>query len=120
MTATATFINAVLNAAFAGGTYTGTTIRMKLFTGNLPSAGGTEVTGGSYSSQILTFSAASAKKINTSSNATFTNLPTSQTIVSYGVYDGATLIDEKLLDTPFTADVNTNTLQISYSFEIGT
>jgi len=119
MTATTSFINNLLNAAFDGGTYTGGTISMKLFTGGLPSSGGTEVTGGGYTSQTLSFGTASSKKIITDVNATFTNLPTSSIITSYGVYDGVTLIDEKLLDNPFQADVNTNSLQISYSFEIG-
>ena len=120
MAATTTFVNALLNAAFAGGTYTGGVITMKLFTGNLPSAGGTEVTGGGYAAQTLSFGAASNKKIQTNTTLTFTNMPTSQTVAAYGIYSGVTLIDEKTLDVPFTADVNVNTLTVSYSFEIGT
>lgn len=119
MTATATFINSLLNAAFDGGTYTGGVITCKLFTGNLPSAGGTEVTGGGYTAQTLSFGTASAKKIQTDTTINFTNMPTTATVVAYGIYSGATLIDEKNLDTPFQADVNVNTLTVSYSFEIG-
>lgn len=119
MAASTTFINNLLNAAFRGTGYTSGTISLKLFTGNVPSAGGTEVTGGGYAAQTLSFSAASAKKINTSTSAVFSNLPTSQIIVAFGVYDGATLIDEKSLDSPFQADVSTNSLTVSYSFELG-
>jgi len=119
MTATASFINGLLNSAFRGVTYTGGTITMRLFTGNIPSAGGVQVTGGSYAPQTMSFSPAASKKVQTSANVTFTNLPTSQVIVAYGVYDGASLIDEKSLDSPFIADVNVNTLQVSYSFELG-
>jgi len=119
MAAATTFINNLLNAAFRGATYTGGTITLKLFTGSLPSTGGTEVTGGGYAAQTLTFSAPSAKKVQTSSSAVFSNLPTSQVIVAYGVYSAGVLIDDKALDSSFQADVNTNSLTISYSFELG-
>jgi len=119
MTATASFINSLLNAGFDGATYTGGVITMKLFTGNVPSAGGVEVTGGGYAAQTLSFGAASAKKISTDTTVVFSNLPTTATIVAYGIYSGATLIDEKNLDLPFQADVNVNSLTVSYSFEIG-
>ena len=119
MAAQTTFINNLLNAAFRGATYTGGTITMKLFTTNIPSAGGVEVTGGGYAAQTLTFAAPSAKKVQTSTSAVYTNLPTSQIIVAYGVYSAGVLIDEKALDTPFQADVNTNSLTVSYSFELG-
>ena len=118
MAAITTFINALLNAGFGGGTYTGATIRIALFSTGLPSGSGVEVTGGSYARQVLSFSAAATKRISTSANATFTNLPTSQNIVAYGIYNNTTLIDEKLLDTPFQADVNTNTLTVSYYFDL--
>lgn len=118
MPATTTFINDLLEAAFKGETYTGGTITMGLFRTGLPSTTGVEVSGGSYARQTLTFSAASAKAIATSSNVTFTGLPTGQTIVAYGIYDDATLIDEKLLTDSFTADVVNNTLAVSYLFEI--
>jgi len=118
MSAQTTFINNLLDAAFNGGTYTGGTIKMGLFTGNLPSSGGTEVSGGSYVRQTLSFSAATSKKVATSANAVFSDLPTSATIAAYGVYDGTTLIDEKLLDAPFTPGTTSNELDISYYFQI--
>lgn len=117
MAAITTFINSLLNAAFDGGTYTGGVITMKLFTVGLPSATGVEVVGGGYAAQTLNFASASAKTIS-ASTVTFTDLPTS-TIVAYGVYSGATLIDEALL-TPssFTPDVTNNSLEINYSFNL--
>lgn len=118
MSAQTTFIDNLLNAAFDGGTYTGGTIKMKLFQTGTPSGSGVEISGGGYAAQTLAFSAASSKTISTSANAVFTNLPTSQTVVAYGVYDGSTLIDEGLLDTPFTPDTTSNELDISYSFSL--
>lgn len=109
------FVNALLEAAFGGGTYTGGTITMKLFTVGLPSIDGVEVTGGSYAAQTLTFSPAVNKVKSTSANAVFTDLPTVE-IVAYGIYDGATLKDEELLSPAFTATVTNNTLELSYSF----
>lgn len=117
MATTNAFINSLLEAAFGGGTYTGGTITMKLFKTGLPSTTGVEVTGGGYSAQTLSFGAAASKRITTSADATFTNLPT-DTIVAYGIYNDGTLIDERTLTTPFTADVTNNTLDISYYFEI--
>src|SRR6476620_1462878 len=111
-----TFINNLLNAAFRGATYTGGTITMKLFTGSLPSTGGTEVTGGSYAAQTLAFSAASAKSISASPSPIFTGLPTGSTIVAYGIYSAGTLIHEETLSSPFTADVTNNSLTINYTF----
>lgn len=116
MATQATFINNLLNAAFRGSTYTGGTIKMALFTGNLPSSGGTEVSGGSYARQTLAFNAASAKSISTSASAVFSNLPTGTAIVAYGIYDGTTLIDEKTLTQAFTPDVTNNQLTIGYTF----
>lgn len=118
MSASTTFINNLLNAAFRGTGYTSGTIKMKLFTGNTPSNGGTEVTGGSYAAQTLSFSAAASKSISTSANAVFTNLPTSSTIVAYGIYDGTTLLDDGTLTAPFTPSVTNNELDVAYSFNL--
>lgn len=114
MAATTGFINALLNAAFRGTTYTGGTITIGLFR-----AGGVEVSGGGYSRQTITFSAASNKAVSSSSDVTFTNLPTGQTIVAYKVYDDSTVIDEANLATSFTADLTNNELTLSYKFELG-
>lgn len=117
MAAQTSFINSLLDAAFRGQTHTGGTITMKLFTGNLPSLGGTEVTGGSYAAQTVTFTAADAKTITSDGEVTFTDLPTS-TIVAYGIYDDGSLIDEGLINPSFTADVTNNTLGITYEFSL--
>lgn len=120
MAAQSTFINNLLDAAFRGQTYTGGTITMGLFKTGLPSTTGVEISGGSYARQTLTFSAASGKAISTSATATFSDLPTgsSNTVVAWGVYDGATLIDEGTLSSPFTADVTNNSLDITYTFDL--
>lgn len=118
MTAQTSFINSLLQAAFGGGTYTGGTIQMGLFHTGLPSGSGVEVSGGSYARQTLAFGAAAGKEIATNTDATFTDMPTSQTVVAWGIYDGATLIDEGSLTTPFQADITNNELQVSYRFPI--
>lgn len=117
MSATTTFINSILEAAFKGQTYTGGVIKMKLFTGALPSAGGVEVTGGGYAPQTLAFAAAASKVIAASPSPTFTDLPT-VTIVAIGIYSGTTLIDEFLLNPAFTPSVTNNALTHSYSFNL--
>jgi len=116
MAATTTFINSLLEAGFKGTTYTGGVIKVKLFTVNLPSSGGVEVTGGSYVAQTLTFASASAKRI-VSAQVTFSNLPTTE-IKAYGIYSGVTLIDEKLIVPSFTADLSTNELKVTYDFSL--
>lgn len=113
-----TFKNAILNAAFGGGTYTGGVIQIGLFKTGLPSTTGVEVTGGSYARETVTFASASGGSITLSSNATFTGLPTTGTIVAFGIYSGATLIDEDTLTTPFTPDVTNNELEINYTFAL--
>lgn len=110
MAATAAFINSMLDYGFTG------TITMKLFTGTIPSAGGTEVTGGGYAAQTLSMNTASSKVI-TADNPTFTDLPTVQ-IVAFGVYKGGTLIDEVTLNPSFTPDVTNNSLELSYAFNL--
>lgn len=119
MAAQNNFINQLLEAAFRGETYTGGTIRMGLFRNGTPTSGGVEISGGGYSRQVLTFGAASNKEISTSAKATFTNMPTSQTVIAYGIYDDTTLIDENTLPSPFQADVTNNELEISYKFNLG-
>jgi hypothetical protein len=113
MAASTTFINNLLEAAFKGETYTGGTIRMGLFL-----EGGAEVSGGSYERQELTFDAAADKKILTSADAAFTGLPTGQTITAYRVFDGETQIDQGLLAAPFTATIDNNQIEFSYSFTL--
>ena len=118
MSAQTSFINSLLDAAFRGQTYTGGVMQMGLFRTSLPSAGGTEVSGGSYARQTLTFSAASSKSISLTTDVSFTDLPSGQTIVAWGVYDDGVLIDEGTLGTSFTADTTNNELEMSYSFSL--
>lgn len=112
MAAQESFINAMLDDAFTG------TITIGLFKTGLPSITGVEVSGGSYARQTLTLSAATGKRKQTSSDATFTDLPTGQTIVAYGIYKDDVLVDERMLDNAFTADISANELNVSYYFEI--
>lgn len=119
MAAQNNFINQLLEAAFRQGTYTGGVIRMGLFRGGMPTGGGTEVSGGSYTRQELTFSPATNKVVETSAKAKFSDIPTNITINGYGIYNGTTLIDEGLLATPFTPDITNNELEINYKFELG-
>lgn len=119
MSAQSNFINQLLEAAFRGGTYTGGTIRMALFKNGMPTTGGVEVSGGGYSRQELTFGAASNKEIELSTKAKFTDLPTSATIIAYGIYNNTTLIYEDVLATPFTPDVTNNELEIGFKFHLG-
>lgn len=51
--------------------------------------GGTEVTGGSYARQAITFGAISSGSMSNSSTITFTGLPTA-TITHYGILDAST------------------------------
>lgn len=113
MAATTSFINSMLDDAFTG------TFTMKLFKTGTPSTTGVELTGGSYTAQTLTFSAASGK-IKAASNVTFTNLPTgsTNTVVAWGVYEGATLVDEGTFSTAFTPDLTNNSLTAGYSFSL--
>lgn len=117
MAAQAAFINNLLEAAFGGDTYTGGTIKMGLFKTGLPSTTGVEVSSGSYARQTLSFAAAASKSI-AAAQVTFTDISTSDTVVAYGIYDGTTLIDEKLLDTPYTPDTTSNELKVTYSFNL--
>lgn len=118
MAATISFINKLLNAAYRGQTYTGGTITIGLFRTGLPSTSGVEVSGGQYARQELAFSAASNGKVQ-SNSATFTDLPTGQQILAYGVFDGGDLLDEAMLSSPYTPDLSSNELTVTFEKEIG-
>lgn len=83
----------LLDHVFRSATYTPPAdIYLALFTvAPDDTGGGTEVTGGSYARQIVTFSAAVSPDGKISNNAafTYTNLP-SCTIVASGTYDAIT------------------------------
>lgn len=67
-----------------------TTVYAALMTATPNDAGGgTEVTGGSYARQAITFGAASAGSISNSSAVTFSSLPAA-TITHIAVYDALT------------------------------
>lgn len=81
--------NNLLNGTTLGGTYTApaTPLKLALMTANGSStAAGTEVTGGSYARQTITFGAASAG-VATSTNAqTFASMPAA-TVVGVEIWD---------------------------------
>lgn len=83
---------ALLNHVFRSVTYTPpTTVYLALFTAGPNEDGtGTEVSGGSYARQAVTFSAAVSPdgRITNNVAATFTNMPVAD-IVGTGTYDAA-------------------------------
>lgn len=112
MAGTLAFINGMLDTAFTG------TLTMKLFRGGLPSTTGEELSGGGYAVQTFTMDAAASKIKSSAADITFSDLPTGNQIVAYGVYLNGTLVDENTLTTPFTPDLTNNELNISYSFRL--
>lgn len=94
MTALSNYLeNALINATLRGQAYTApTTVYLALFTSDPTDAGtGTEVTGGSYARQAITFGAPSN---GSSSNSADVLFPTATaawgTITHFGIYDAAT------------------------------
>lgn len=87
---TDTVENQLLDALVGNASYTvSTPVKMALVTANgSDSAGGTEVVGGSYARQNISFSAASAGQITNSATITFGNLPTT-TVVGIELWDSA-------------------------------
>lgn len=85
-----TIENQLLDALVGTAAYSVTTpIRLALMTANgNDSTPGTEVTGGSYSRQTITFSAASSGSISNSASISFTGMP-SCTVVGIEIYDNA-------------------------------
>lgn len=82
--------NQLLDALVGNAAYTVTTpIRLALVTANgSDSTGGTEVAGGSYSRQNISFGVASAGQIVSSGTVTFGNMPTT-TVVGIELWDSA-------------------------------
>lgn len=67
-----------------------TTVYMALFTSDPTEAGtGTEVTGGSYARQSITFGAQSGGQVANSSLVSFTSMPTA-TVTHFAIYDNST------------------------------
>jgi hypothetical protein len=83
--------NGLLDSSMAGTAYTAPTtpIKCRLMTANgTGTSAGTEVSGGSYTSQTATFSAASAGSKTTSANLTYTSMPAT-TVVGVELWDSA-------------------------------
>jgi hypothetical protein len=83
-----------INATYRGIGYTSpTTIYIALYT-VMPTVagGGTEVTGGSYNRQVVTFGAPSGGAASNSNTVTFTTASANWgTIVGYGYFDASTV-----------------------------
>lgn len=100
---TDTVENQLLDALVGNASYTVTTpIKLALVTANgSDSAGGTEVTGGSYSRQNISFNAASGGQIVSTGTISFGNMPTT-TVVGIELWDsGGT--PKRLAYGPLTA-----------------
>jgi hypothetical protein len=83
--------NGLLDSSMGGTAYTAPTtpIKCRLMTANgSATAAGTEATGGSYTSQTATFSAASAGSKTTSATLTYTSMP-AITVVGVELWDSA-------------------------------
>lgn len=87
---TTTADNKLLDHINLVASYTPTTpLKLALVTANgSVSAAGTEVTGGSYARQTITFAAASGGSASNSADITFTSMPAC-TVVGLEVYDSA-------------------------------
>lgn len=83
-----TIENQLLDALVGNAAYTVTTpIKLRLMTANgSDSSNGTEVTGGSYASQTITFGAASGGTITNDATINFTNMPAA-TVVGIELWD---------------------------------
>ena len=109
--------NQLLDALVGTSSYTVTTpIKLALVTANgSDSAAGTEVTGGSYARQTITFGAASSGQIANSGAVTFTGMPAC-TVVGIELYDSAGS-PKRLAYGPLT---NTRTVSSGDSVEFAT
>lgn len=85
-----TIENQLLDALVGTAAYTVTTpIKLALMTANgTDSSAGTEVTGGSYARQTITFGSAASGQIANSAEINFTGMPAA-TVVGIEIYDSA-------------------------------
>lgn len=83
--------NALLDHVFTGTAYTApTTLYLALFTNDPTDANtGTEVTGGSYARQTVTFGAAAGGSVSNNAQVEFTDMPAT-TVTHAGIYDALT------------------------------
>ena len=109
--------NQLLDALVGTTAYSVTTpIKLALVTANgSDSAAGTEVTGGSYARQTITFGAASSGQIANNASVTFTSMPAC-TVVGIELYDSAGS-PKRLAYGPLT---NTRTVSSGDSVEFAT
>lgn len=83
--------NNVLDASLGTASFTATTtpLKCRLMTANgSSSSAGTEVTGGSYASQTVTFASASGLSASASGTVTYTGMPAA-TVVGVELWDSA-------------------------------
>lgn len=83
--------NNVLDASLGTASFTATTtpLKCRLMTANgSASSAGTEVTGGSYASQTVTFNAASGQSASATGTLTYTSMPAA-TVVGVELWDSA-------------------------------
>lgn len=83
--------NELLDHVLINASYTSpTTVYLALFTDNPTAAGtGTEVTGGSYARQSMSYTAAASGATDTDTDITFTDMPTAD-VTHWGIYDAST------------------------------
>lgn len=120
---TDTYENKLLDASL-GAAYTGPTtpLKLALVTANgTDAAAGTEVTGGSYVRQSITFAAAAAGATSNSADVNFTSMP-AVTVVGVEIWDSAAtpmriwygpLAASKALNVGDTFQVPAGSLQVS-------
>lgn len=104
--------NKILEHETGKTTYTKpTNVYLALYTSNPTAADtGTEVTGGSYARQAVTWGTAASRSISNSAQAQFTGLPTA-TITHWGLRDASTagnLLRYGTFTAPIYADASNN------------
>ena len=115
--------NELLDHVLKNAAYTaGSTVKLALFTSNPTDAGsGTEVSGGSYARQTITFgTAASSGTISNTADITFTAMPAAS-VTHVGIYEHNTnyllfhgaLSSTKSVDAGDTFKISTGDLDIS-------
>jgi hypothetical protein len=115
--------NELLDHVLKAAAYTaGASVKLALFTSNPTDAGsGTEVSGGSYARQTITFgTAASGGTISNTADITFTTMPAA-TVTHVGIYEHTSdnllfhgaLSSSKSVDAGDTFKISTGDLDIS-------
>lgn len=107
MPATTFLSNALLDHTFRNVAYISpTTVFLALFTtATTDGGGGTEVTGGSYARQAVTFGVAAAKHTDNTVAVSFTNMPAAT--ITHGAIMDASVAGNMLTHGPLTATIIT-------------